>query len=166
MRSWILCSVLTVIVLGAGCGNGRSELDPPLTQPGADGASSTNSSIPLITSCNDLPWNPVEIASVADVPSRLAGQWMKCGGAEPVNLPSPFEMTADGHWYQLVRDPFGSLKRLTGFGQAGTYTVPRPDSLVISFNNAPPGSTLESNIAFMDEPHLMQWGPGLYSITR
>jgi hypothetical protein len=171
VHAWLVCCVSTVITLGAGCGGGRSALDPATTQPntpgaGMDASSTTSPATPLITNCDSLSWKPVAIGSVADVPARLAGQWTKCGGAEPVNMQSPFEMTADGHWYLLARAQDGSLQRLTGSGQAGTYKVPTSDSLVIGWNNAPPQSTLESNIAFMDQPRLMQWGPALYSITR
>src|SRR5439155_1551648 len=83
--------------LAAGCG-GRQGLDvyddaATVSVPGVEGGTA---SPPLITDCRNLPWMPKTLTSVDEVPALLAGQWMKCGGAEPVNLKSPFELTDDG----------------------------------------------------------------------
>jgi hypothetical protein len=110
----------------------------------------------------DQIWQPTTVGDAAEIPPLLAGKWRKCGGGEPVNLTSPFEFTDDGKWYQLAPQSDGSTVRLNGWGQAGTWEVTSLDQLRLIINNAP-GSSLTSNLLFMLEPRVMQFGPGLYS---
>ncbi|HET6148932.1 MAG TPA: hypothetical protein VFH68_15450 [Polyangia bacterium] len=118
--------------------------------------------------CGEV-WTPGTLTGPDDIPPLLVGKWQRCGGGEPVDLPSPFEFAADGTWYRLATQGDGSTVRLNGFGQAGTWQVDSTSQagtagrIMVYFNDAP-GSYLSAQVSFMFSPRVMQLDPALYSL--
>lgn len=106
------------------------------------------------------------LASVDDVKAALANKWEYCSG-EPANFKEPTEFTDDGHWYTLTRDSSGNLVRKKGFSNSGTYDIETQGqapwnyvNIVLHYDSF--GSTLLTNLAFLEMPLVMQNGPGIY----
>jgi len=112
---------------------------------------------PAPANCDDSNWDPLTLTSTDQVRALVVGRWVKCGGGEPVNLESPFELADDGNWYSLVRQSDGTLARSTAFGKHGVYEIKSPTRLVAG---------AESNVAFSLDPFIMNFGPALYTVAR
>jgi hypothetical protein len=105
-------------------------------------------------------------ATVDDVKVALTNKWEYCSG-EPANFKEPTEFADDGHWYTLTRDSGGRLVRKGGFSNSGTYDINTQGAapwnyvdIVLHYDSF--GSTLQTNLAFLGSPLVMQNGPGIY----
>lgn len=147
-------------------GDGRAVTDGAMSGDAATGAGGGG----MAGSCTNLDGPVATLASLDDVKSFLANQWAYCSG-EPANFKEPTELTLDGHWFRLTRDSSGKLVQKFGFGRSGTYEIipqgPPPWTYVdILFRDDSYGSTLITNLAFIDSPRVMQNGPGIYVPAR
>jgi hypothetical protein len=100
--------------------------------------------------------------SADDVRARVSHRWVRCDGGQLTlaHDEAGIDVTADGHWYTLVRDASGSLSRGSGFDYEGTYEILDTSS----FNG--PGSfqvtwwsqtgQLGSHLAFVSNPTKMR----------
>ena len=150
--------ILAVAPWAAACGRHAVQVEVP--EPAMEAESDS------LSGCTGTTGAIKSLATVDDVRAALAHKWEYCSG-EPANFKEPTEFTEDGHWYTLTRDASGDLVRKGGFASSGTYDIntqgPAPwnyVNIVLHYDSF--GSTLQTNLAFLDTPLVMQNGPGIY----
>lgn len=159
--SWSLKHALLTLTIAPWAAACEPYTDQP--QTGTPGASADYD-------CSATKGKILLFDTVDEVKAALTNKWGYCSG-EPANFKEPREFTADGHWYTLTRAADGQLVRQGGFAVSGTYEIitsgPGPWTYArIIFHNDSYGSTLETELAFLDLPRAMQNGPGIYVPLR
>lgn len=104
-----LCLLLSATSLLAACG-GEARI-----------ASEDILSIEQRAACSESPAKTIEYGSEAELQALLVGRWARCADPQFPGEDVGVEFTSDHRWFTLTRDTKGSVSRVGGVDDEGTW---------------------------------------------
>lgn len=125
-------SIVVVLLIGVSC---TAKSSPRASNPPSPTLTTTQSTSPspsatTSATCDapDSGWDAIFTPS--SITARLVGQWQLCSPKSIFGTSDEgIEFTADRHWYKLGVDASGSVVRLQGTNNEGTWSLHDPSSL-------------------------------------
>jgi hypothetical protein len=130
-------AVLSVVVLTACSGQALDVGDT--SAPSDSGAGLAQAA------CTNPTHGPAaSYGTPAELTALLARKWFTCDHGTPsffqgANATDGIEFAADGHWYRLSKNASGSVERLNGLDNEGTWRVFRQDGTFFTPADTTPG---------------------------